>query len=116
MAELSRQVSRAAADKDDAERERQSLLDALRNSEQVFDVVSCDVMHFQECANAVAVAEPLCCHQSHVLSNRRHLHKSCHVLSPAKTRALSAFLTDVPDPLGLPSIGLKSCCHLSSFL
>lgn len=36
MAELSRQLSRAAADKDDAERERQSLLDALRNSEQVF--------------------------------------------------------------------------------
>ena len=35
MAELSRQLSRAAADKDDAERERQSLLDALRNSEQV---------------------------------------------------------------------------------
>ena len=35
VAELSRQVSRAAADKDDAERERQSLLDALRNSEQV---------------------------------------------------------------------------------
>ncbi|EIE18515.1 hypothetical protein COCSUDRAFT_49237 [Coccomyxa subellipsoidea C-169] len=34
VAELSRQVSRAAADKDDAERERQSLLDALRNSEQ----------------------------------------------------------------------------------
>ena len=36
VAELSRQLSRAAADKDDAERERQSLLDALRNSEQVF--------------------------------------------------------------------------------
>ena len=35
MAELSRHVSRAAADKDDAERERQSLLDALRSSEQV---------------------------------------------------------------------------------
>lgn len=36
VAELSRQLSRAAADKDDVERERQSLLDALRNSEQVF--------------------------------------------------------------------------------
>lgn len=35
VAELSRQLSRAAADKDDADRERQSLLDNLRCSEQV---------------------------------------------------------------------------------
>lgn len=42
VAELSRQVSRAAADKDDAERERLSLLDALRNSEQVrIYLISC---------------------------------------------------------------------------